>query len=162
MPSSSYSSYALVFLLVLRPRLFTRPTPSSLACIVIKSHRPSPLPITVTQARCLSAYSVASPPTLSPLRLLRHHQYYPYITAHIVLCQFTYSHSILIHYTLKSLTLKVVRFMFYCYYPFNPFASSSFHPLAYIGCWWDLRRDPSLSHLRIILVLGVFQGLCGV
>jgi heme A synthase len=52
--------------------------------------------------------------------------------------------------------------MFYCYYPFNSFASSLLHPSAYVGCWWDLRRDPSFSYLRIILVLGVFQGLCGV
>jgi hypothetical protein len=52
--------------------------------------------------------------------------------------------------------------MLYCYYPRNPFASSSFHPSAYVGCWWDLRRDPSFSYLHIILVLGVFQGLCGV
>jgi hypothetical protein len=39
-------------------------------------------------------------------------------------------------------TLKVIRFTFYCYYPFNPFASSLLHPWAYVGCWWDLRRDP--------------------
>jgi hypothetical protein len=41
----------------------------------------------------------------------------------------------------SSSTLKVIGFTFYCYYPFNPFASSLFHPLAYVGCWWDLRRD---------------------
>jgi hypothetical protein len=58
--------------------------------------------------------------------------------------------------------LKVIRYTLYCCYPFNPFASSSFHPLAYAGCWWDLRRDPSFPYLHIILVLGVFQGLCGV
>jgi hypothetical protein len=60
------------------------------------------------------------------------------------------------------LYVKVIRFMFYCYYPFNSFTSSSLHPSAYVGCWWDLRRDPSFSYLCFILVLGVFQGLCGV
>jgi hypothetical protein len=63
---------------------------------------------------------------------------------------------------LCSLYMIVIDFMLYSYYLFNPFVSSSFHPSAYVGCWWDLRRDPSFSYLHIILVLGVFQGLCGV
>jgi hypothetical protein len=44
----------------------------------------------------------------------------------------------------------------------NPSASSLLYPLAFVGCWWDLRRDSLFSYLCIILVLGVFQGLCGV
>jgi hypothetical protein len=46
--------------------------------------------------------------------------------------------------------------------PSNISVSSSLYPLAFFSCWWDLRRDSSFSYLRIILVLGVFQGLCGV
>jgi hypothetical protein len=57
---------------------------------------------------------------------------------------------------------KVIRFMFCCYYLFDPFVSSSLYPSAFVGCWWDLRRDSSFYYLCIILVLGVFQGLCGV
>jgi hypothetical protein len=56
----------------------------------------------------------------------------------------------------------MIGFTFYCYYPFNPSVSFSLYPLAFVGCWWDLRRDSSLYYLRNILVLGVFQGLCGV
>jgi heme A synthase len=41
--------------------------------------------------------------------------------------------------------------------PSNP-SASVLYPSAFVGCWWDLRRDSSF----IILVLGVFQGLCGV
>jgi hypothetical protein len=44
----------------------------------------------------------------------------------------------------------------------NIFASSSLYHSAFVSCWWDLRRDSSFSYLCIILVLGVFQGLCGV
>jgi hypothetical protein len=39
---------------------------------------------------------------------------------------------------------------------------SALYPSAFVGCWLDLKRDLSFSYLRIILVLGVFQGLCGV
>jgi hypothetical protein len=46
--------------------------------------------------------------------------------------------------------------------PSNPSASSSLYPSAFVGCWWDLRRNSSFYYLHIILVLGVFQGLCGV
>jgi hypothetical protein len=46
--------------------------------------------------------------------------------------------------------------------PLNPFASSSLYPSAFVGCWWGLRRDSSFDYLCIILVLGVFHGLCGV
>jgi hypothetical protein len=42
----------------------------------------------------------------------------------------------------------------------NSLTSSLYYLLAFIGCWWDLRRDSSFSYLCIILVLGVFQGLC--
>jgi hypothetical protein len=41
----------------------------------------------------------------------------------------------------------------------NPSVSSSLYPLAFVGCWWDLRRDSLFYYLHIILVLGVFQGL---
>jgi hypothetical protein len=44
----------------------------------------------------------------------------------------------------------------------NTSVSSSLYPSAFVGCWWDLRRDFSLYYLHIIPVLGVFQGLCGV
>jgi hypothetical protein len=46
--------------------------------------------------------------------------------------------------------------------PSNSSASSSLYSSAFVGCWWDLRRDSLFSYLYIILVLGVFQGLCGV
>jgi hypothetical protein len=46
--------------------------------------------------------------------------------------------------------------------PSNPSASSSLYPLAFVGGWWDLRRDSLFSYLHIIHVLGVFQGFCGV
>jgi hypothetical protein len=46
--------------------------------------------------------------------------------------------------------------------PSNSSASSSLCPLAFVGCWWDLRRNSSFPYLLIILCLGVFQGLCGV
>jgi hypothetical protein len=44
----------------------------------------------------------------------------------------------------------------------NPSISTSLYPSAFVGCWWDLRRDSLFYYLCIILVLGVFQGLCGV
>jgi hypothetical protein len=46
--------------------------------------------------------------------------------------------------------------------PSNSSVSSLLYPLAFVGSWWDLRRDSLFSYLRIILALGVFQGLCGV
>jgi hypothetical protein len=46
--------------------------------------------------------------------------------------------------------------------PSDSSAFSSIYPSAFVGCWWDLRRDSSSSYLHIILVLGVFQALCGV
>jgi hypothetical protein len=56
---------------------------------------------------------------------------------------------------------KVINFPLFCYYPFNPFASSSFHPLAYTGCWWDLRRDPFTFIFALYLSL-VHSGVCVV
>jgi hypothetical protein len=46
--------------------------------------------------------------------------------------------------------------------PSDSSTSSSLYPWAFVGCWCDLRRDTSFSYLHIILVLGIFQGLCGV
>jgi hypothetical protein len=46
--------------------------------------------------------------------------------------------------------------------PLDSSASSSLDTLAFVGCWWDLGRDSLVSYLHIILVLGVFQGLCSV
>jgi hypothetical protein len=46
--------------------------------------------------------------------------------------------------------------------PSNSSTSSLLYPSAFVDCWWDPRRDSLFSYLRIILVLGVFQGLCGV
>jgi hypothetical protein len=44
---------------------------------------------------------------------------------------------------------------------FIPFASSSFYLSAYIGCWWDLRRDPFTFIFALYLSL-VYSGVCVV
>jgi hypothetical protein len=64
-------------------------------------------------------------------------------------------------YWLKSSTSKVIDILFYCYYSFIPFASSLFYPSAYIGCWWDLRRDPFIFIFALYFSL-VHSGVCVV
>jgi hypothetical protein len=78
---------------------------------------------------------VALPSTPSPLVLPQCYSTYN-ITPSVSLPFYSCSSYVAV------IDFKVISFMLYCYYPFNPFIYSSFHPLAYGGCWWDLRRDP--------------------
>jgi hypothetical protein len=78
----------------------------------------------------LSLSPITFPSTLSLLLLPQRYSTYSVMPSLPLLF---YSHSSYV---------VVINFTLYCYYPFNPFTSSLFHPLAYIGCWWDLRRDP--------------------
>jgi hypothetical protein len=106
---------------------------SSLARVVIKV-------IDICLYPLLSLLPVALPPTLSSLVLPQ--CYSAYSITPSFLFPF-YPHP------LNVIVIDLKSHRLYCYYPFNPFTSSSFHPSAYVGCWWDLRRDPSFYHLRI-------------
>jgi hypothetical protein len=78
---------------------------------------------------------------LSPHRLSLHHWPHPKDIPRIGLCQATTSVLFLFLICDSHQLLSHQPYIFIVIIPLSPLHLSFFHPSAYVGCWWDLRRD---------------------